>query len=182
MDSNEVYTYIEDPTPPKEVTYLPLTLGLLVLLNIVSMGLYSFYWFYCNWRDLDVWDEGHRPWLKTLGLLVPILNLFIMYRFFKQIAEYVDDKVARLVSPLLLTFLFQSSLAIRYNADKWKLGDILGTLLSVGVMTLVLFLFQMVIVAYWREREEETRTRLLLGEKILCAVGILLWIVMFLPE
>ena len=181
MESSEVYTYIEDPTLSEEATILPLAIPQMVMVNMVSMGLYSFYWFYRNWKDMDIWDIDHRPGLKTFGLFIPLVNLVIVYRFFKRISESVRDEVARRVSPFLMTFLFHTSLLIGYKGEKWGLGDGLSTLFSVGVLTFVLYLSQQAIVAYWRERGEGMRTRLRLGEKILVAVGVLLWVLMLLP-
>ncbi len=60
----------------------------LLLLGILTLGFYEFYWFYRNWRDLDAHLRlGIRPGLRTAGLLVPGLNVFLVYDQLRLVAE-----------------------------------------------------------------------------------------------
>lgn len=58
------------------------------LLMVATMGLYLYYWCYRNWTYLrDHVDPTIRPGLRTLGLmLVPILNIVLLFRQFDDIA------------------------------------------------------------------------------------------------
>ena len=63
-------------------------LGTLVLLTVVSYGTYPLYWFYRNWTHLkEVNGLSLRPALRTLGLLVPFLNIFLIAQQLQQIRE-----------------------------------------------------------------------------------------------
>ena len=67
----------------------------LVLLTLMSFGLYEFYWFYRNWRDLSELDtereDAFSPGLRTAGLIVPFLNIALVYGQFRRIRETLDD-------------------------------------------------------------------------------------------
>ncbi len=56
----------------------------LVWLAILSFGLYELYWFYRNWRAIK--EHGAHefsPGWRTLGLFVPIVNVFMVYHMFR---------------------------------------------------------------------------------------------------
>ena len=63
-------------------------LGRAVGFSILSFGLWSYYWFYVTRKDLDLELGGQRDdaLLHTLGLLVPILNFFIVYWLWRDIS------------------------------------------------------------------------------------------------
>ncbi len=49
---------------------------------------YLLYWFYRNWRDLrDEIGLKVRPGLRTVGLLVPLLNFYLIYDQFRLIRD-----------------------------------------------------------------------------------------------
>ena len=58
------------------------------LFTIFSFGLWGFYWFYSTRRQIDQELGGYRDdaLLHTLGLLVPILNFFIIYWLWRDIS------------------------------------------------------------------------------------------------
>lgn len=77
-----------------------------VMLTLLSFGLYEFYWFYRNWRDLSEIDRSGEPeretyeqeeedgtgvldafgpgW-RTAGLIIPFLNMALVYDQLKNI-------------------------------------------------------------------------------------------------
>ncbi|MCL4474479.1 MAG: hypothetical protein M1455_11210 [Actinobacteria bacterium] len=60
----------------------------LVVLAYLAGYFYLLYWFYRNWRDLrDQIGLQVRPWLRTAGLLVPLLNFYLIYDQFKEIRD-----------------------------------------------------------------------------------------------
>lgn len=81
-----------------------------VILTLLSFGLYEFYWFYRNWRDLsEVEDapcdppsgdapekalpnvlDSFGPGWRTAGLIVPFLNIALVYDQLKKIGESLD--------------------------------------------------------------------------------------------
>ena len=58
------------------------------IFTILSFGLWGFYWFYSTRKQIDQELGGYRDdaLLHTLGLLVPILNFFIIYWLWRDIS------------------------------------------------------------------------------------------------
>ena len=58
------------------------------LFTILSVGLWGFYWFYSTRKQIDQELGGYRDdaLLHTLGLLVPILNFFVIYWLWRDIS------------------------------------------------------------------------------------------------
>jgi hypothetical protein len=80
----------------------------LVLLSVFTLGLYEVYWFWRNWRDLrDAVGIDTKPAWRTLGLLVPIVNVAMVYQQLHLIREVATAKgVSAQYSPLALTATF----------------------------------------------------------------------------
>ena len=57
--------------------------------TILSFGLWGFYWFYTTRKEIDQELGGQKDdaLLHTLGLLVPILNFFIIYWLWRDISH-----------------------------------------------------------------------------------------------
>lgn len=71
-----------------------------VVLTILTCTAYLFYWFYKNWRDLsqqaaeDDIENPFRnisPMLRTIGLMIPVLNIYMSLTQIKGIAEIHPD-------------------------------------------------------------------------------------------
>jgi hypothetical protein len=80
----------------------------LFIFYFLSSGLYIFYWFYKNWKNLL---EHHtmivRPGLLTFGLVVPILNVYLIYDLWNQYKRVAAmSKVHTFKYPGLLALLF----------------------------------------------------------------------------
>ena len=61
-------------------------LGRVILLSIISLGLYCFYWFYQVRRQFNQQlSKEDNSALHTVGLIVPILNWFIIYWLWRDI-------------------------------------------------------------------------------------------------
>lgn len=61
----------------------------LILLIILTGGLYQLYWFYRNWRDF----KAHKNLdisvgLRTLSLFVPLVNLYFICTQFRDLRDY----------------------------------------------------------------------------------------------
>lgn len=58
----------------------------LVWLSVLSFGLYEVYWFYRNWRALaEHTGMDLKAGWRTLGLLVPVVNVFMVYHQFRLV-------------------------------------------------------------------------------------------------
>lgn len=165
----------------------------LLLLSVLTSGLYELYWFYKNWRHLKL----HRnlcisPGWRTAGLLVPILNFFLIYRQFRDIKSfalelgsetyYSPGKVA-----LGYTFLSVASLAISlYSAQSTNHSVLLGfTLICFTVAlaaTLLLMVIQKILNACWATAQPHLplRTNFSRGEILLLVIGGIVTILLLL--
>lgn len=64
----------------------------LITLWVLTLGAYSFYWFYRNWRDLaELSGAPIRPGWRTLGLIVPFVNVVLVYNLFKTVALFTSE-------------------------------------------------------------------------------------------
>lgn len=71
-----------------------LSLVKLMIFTSLSFGLYTLYWYPRTWRQLkEEYAETGMIGLRTVGLLVPLLNLFLMYDTAKYLAGHCKDKV-----------------------------------------------------------------------------------------
>lgn len=64
----------------------------LIILYLITFGLYYIYWFYRNWKHLKIHKNLNiSPGLRTAGLLVPILNILFIYRQFRDINNFAKQ-------------------------------------------------------------------------------------------
>jgi signal peptidase I len=73
-----------------------------ILFSVLSLGTYTIYWYYRTWKYLrDSTKETLSPGWRTFGMTVPVMNLFVGFRFFRQI-----DQLSKLkLSPAFLAAL-----------------------------------------------------------------------------
>jgi hypothetical protein len=156
----------------------------LVVLIFASFGLYQFYWFWRNWRDLGRPNPGWR----TAGLFVPILNFFLVYDSFRsvQIAamrlRIAGFSAARAFLAFLGVNLFATTVWLMMY--RWKpkgFGESLS-LFSIDVLLLALQILPLVYVqgalnAIWSEVEPRLPVRVAFtrGEMILVGACMFLW-------
>lgn len=134
----------------------------LFLLLFLTMGLYGFYWFYknsCYLRD----DLGHdnSPGLRTILLLIPILNIFVFYDLLSKINNNIEKEGIESYSPSLNTLIMIF------------LGPI--SIFSFWVFINV----QEVINELWRFKQPNLPIRRTFSgsERIVLFFGILLWVI-----
>ncbi len=67
----------------------------LILFFILTGGLYVFYWIYESWKFLKKEDplfKSSSPIGKTIGCIIPIINLIFLYDLFASIIELTKSK------------------------------------------------------------------------------------------
>lgn len=70
-----------------------LPLWQLVLFHTITLSLYDFYWFYRNWKQ--VYEHNHlekRALLLTLGMLIPGLNIFLLWELLADIKTFAEKE------------------------------------------------------------------------------------------
>jgi lysylphosphatidylglycerol synthetase-like protein (DUF2156 family) len=125
-----------------------------LLLTVFSWGLYEIYWFYRNWRDLAAdapETPGPPPGLLTFGLLVPFVNVALVYRQLAGIhARLAAHGLPAGFSPWMTTCIY-ISLGVAAN---------LTTLWSLScLMVLPLLPVQEALNRYWTQREPASAPR-----------------------
>ncbi|GAB3029518.1 DUF4234 domain-containing protein [Natronobiforma cellulositropha] len=87
-----------------------------VLFAVLTLGLYTIYWYYITFDQLNRGtDAEYNTVLRFLGLFVPVLNIVILW-WFSQDAEAVVDQdgvlvfLAELVFPPVVWYLVQSGI------------------------------------------------------------------------
>ncbi|MEE8312357.1 MAG: DUF4234 domain-containing protein [Candidatus Binatia bacterium] len=119
----------------------------LVTLWVLTLGAYSFYWFYRNWRDLaDITDDEIHPGLRTLGLVVPFLNIYLAYQQFRVVGDLAAADGDRLrYDPGVLAALFFSLVAVGNLFALWPIS-LLAALVTVPI--------QSALNRIWARRED----------------------------
>lgn len=154
----------------------------LVLLSIVTLGIYEIVWFYRNWKHLKAHKSlDIRPGWRTVGLFVPIYGIVLAYNQFRDIKDFsMASGIEKSFSPgwVLFGWLLFSAL--------WKLPDPFWFLALLSVWPLAVV--QKVLNSYWDKEQPELRKRTkfsgrqiaLLVIGVLCSCMVLLGI--FVPE
>lgn len=166
--------FVEAPKPDPDPPIAPSgpwrgqPLHHLLLLTVFSWGLYEIYWFYRNWRDLAAdapETPGPAPGLLTFGLLVPFVNIALVYRQLSGIhSRLAAQGLPAGYSPWMTTCIYVS-LGIAANLTAlWSLSCL---------MVLPLLPVQEALNRYWSRREPASvpRERLSPSEVAVIACG-----------
>jgi hypothetical protein len=160
----------------------------LILLSLLSFGLYEVYWFFRTWRQLkDTKNLDISPGWRTLGLLVPVLNIVLAYKLFRDIKNYAQDLGCNTYSsPGWIVFGYSisnaASLKILMKAD--NLADpghrlIIFMVSEIFSLLAILLLvkIQNTLNAYWAGVQSGLiiRPKLTKGEILLLVLGGLFW-------
>lgn len=178
-----------------------LELGHLVLLTVATFGLYALYWFYNTWRQLAATSgaSNMKPVLRTIGLCVPLLNIYLVAEQWRRVNELCTDDEHRPFFPVAWTvfgFLFLSYayaayfillMATFYSSETLPSGaEMLGLsfidLVSFSLLGLLLAAPQRVLNVY-HERVNHAntpRTRFTPGEIAWLAIGGIAWTISLL--
>lgn len=86
----------------------------LAIFSTLSFGIYYVYWFYRNWKLINlVGKKKYSAFWRTVSLIVPILNLYqaaVQFEEIKQLAIEEDFKLSYSVTFCILFYLFLSAL------------------------------------------------------------------------
>ena len=148
----------------------------LIFLSLLTMGIYHLYWFYKNWKFIKQnYKEDISPGWRTVGLIIPILNIFLIYNQFKSIIEIVKRKKIEINwSAGLLTFLYVFiEMIFLFGPEKYFI--LFAFLIPIG--TLPLIPVQNCLNRFFDLIEKKSaKTKFATGEIILTIIGIILWI------
>ncbi|EKQ54919.1 MAG: putative protein family UPF0547 [Methanobacterium sp. Maddingley MBC34] len=152
----------------------------LILLIIITGGLYQIYWFYRNWRDF----KEHKnldisPGLRTVGLFIPFVNLYFVGTQFKDLKDYEEEAG---VKPFSLYAVVISWVVLLYLSSRLGFYENPFTgLISLFLSCCMVIPFSMVqktLNEYWLKEQGDLPRRkgLSLGEIITLFMGLILLI------
>jgi hypothetical protein len=79
------------------------SLGKQVLFTVITLGIYSLYWWYRTNEQLDAGTSADvSPGLRTIGLLIPIYNLIVIWRFSNDVTAVTDQEALLLFLAFLV--------------------------------------------------------------------------------
>lgn len=73
-------------TQPQDGTKIKRSVLRVLGLSLITSGIYNFYWFFVTKNQLkrELKNDQHIGW-QTVGLIVPVLNVFILYWLYRDI-------------------------------------------------------------------------------------------------
>ncbi len=169
-------------------------IGTLVLLSVLTYGFYTIYWFYRNWKDIQhAHNRQLHPVLRTVGLFIPLLNIFLVAQQFKHRRALGKESggtayfawIWTTIGFLVLgyTYSFYTVTAIMSSLSETPdkltlLGMAIIDLITFGLLGLLLAAAQRVLNEYWKKMEGHLATRhsLTAGEITWLVFGGMLWL------
>lgn len=143
-----------------------------LLLYITTCGLYFFYWFYkANQRLYVTQQNAIKPFWRTLGLLVPILNVYLLWKLFNDIKKFAAEAgVASYPYPGLLTLVFLACSAL------YRLPGLFSFAGFSSVLPILIV--QHTLNRYWKKEQPALpiQTQLAWPEIAICVLGSILLI------
>ena len=154
----------------------------IVLLTILTSGIYFFYWLYVTWKQLQNQTKDiHFPIWHALSMLVPIYGLFRFHRHVAVIRTLaVNSNVATSLSPTQIVTLFVLNLLIAIGST--GVQDTMA-LVALNIIRFTLVITSMVwsqatLNDYWQKVRGEALQDMPLGttEKVLMVIGAVIWV------
>ena len=172
--------------PP--VRYL-LSIQRIIIMTILSGGLYLFWWFYITWKQYrDHTEEEAYPIWHAFTLFVPIYSLFRVHAHTRTYRELMlERQLASSISPgtAVIAVIISSWLGNIGLTQVW-FGEISQTLaiwmLATAVITTAITVWLLASVQtninrYWRAALPSTFScRMGIGEVIFVILGVLFWV------
>ena len=149
----------------------------LVLLLLTTGGLYQFYWFYRNWKQLnDLPKLSWRPLLWTALLFVPLAKWIVVFLQFQDIRDYSKSVGIWKTFSLYLVFpayfqLFGFHLVLPepYDSIENTIFEILIIILPIWSLAVV----QRTLNAYWEKKQPGLPERMDFSFQEICLMVIM---------
>ena len=146
---------------------LRLSIARIIILSIVTSGMYVLYWLYLTWKHLQSeTGDVHYPVWHALTFLVPVYGLFRIHKHVAVI-QAVSQRagVEALLSPALaVTMLALYWLMAMLSANSASFGTfIILNLIRLALITTVIVRSQATLNNYWSSVKGEALARVPLG-------------------
>jgi hypothetical protein len=145
----------------------------LILLDLVTFGLYFFYWSYRNWKHLKEYKRlDINTTRKALELLIPIVGIFFAYEQFVAFRDFSTEAGGKKsFDPVWVTIgLIVFNIASRLPVPFWFLSFL---------VVVPIALVQRTLNSAWAEVEPDLKVRRLPTIEDLLAV-IVSWVVIYI--
>ena len=168
-----------------------------LLMTLVSHGLYFFYWFYLTWKHYQehTGEEAYPVW-HALSLLVPIYSLFRIHAHMRSFRDLMNEaSVPTSINALMTVFLIFGTwlmdlAALQINGgiagaapvSEWGPWAAFGlTVLSILILAGVVTHVQGNLNRYWQNISHGplSPARIYPSEVFFCMIGVLTWIATF---
>ena len=162
-----------------------LPLPRLLVMMLVSQGLYAYVWFFQQWKFLQAtyYQEPIAPLVRTLSLSMPVVDWVWSYKQFRLTAAVLARHAISFRWPVwLLTCCWMLGFYVNFlffieELPLWLGYGTLLTFLSLGLTSGAMCLIQSGLNQYWRHQESGTTPPsrpFSWGEKIAMLLGMLL--------
>ena len=172
----------ESETP---VRYL-LSLPRIILLTVISGGLYLFWWFYITWKQYrDHTGEKAFPVWHALTLIVPFYCLFRVHAHVRTYRELmIDRRIASSLSPwfaVVVIFISNSLANIGFTegwfgeiSKAWAVWFLVAEIITTTITVWLIAAVQININRYWRlVLPRASSCRVGVGEVLITILGAL---------
>ena len=172
-----------------------ISLTRILVLSIVSMGLYWFYWMYLTWKQYrDHTGATAYPVWHALTQLVPIYVWFRFYahgRAYKNLMEEIGVANSLHMAPIMIITIIATAVENRitifwlkesFGGDGISVANELAldivSWIAIAVSAVILCWIQSNINRYWAAYDASVirSARIGKGEVILAIIGVILWI------
>lgn len=164
-----------------------LPLRRVLIMSVVSAGLYLLYWFYLTWRQYrDSTGLKAYPVWHALTLFVPIYNLFRIHAHMRAYSEAMSaQNLVSTISPGWAVVAVLASIIVSYfewwsgpNTQLEAQVNAVLSLVSVAIVALLLVWVQSNLNRYWSHVQDNSASAPFgVVEVILAVIGILIWVI-----
>jgi len=153
----------------------------LIWLIILTGGLYQIYWFYRNWRDF----KEHKnldisPGLRTVGLFIPLVNLYFVGTQFKDLRDYEEEADVKTFSlwAVVISWVVLSYVSVRLGFSENPVVGMISMFLSF-CLVIPFYMVQKTLNEYWMKEQGDLPRRkgLSLGEIITLIIGLIFLVI-----
>ena len=161
-----------------------------VILTLLSGGLYIFWWFYITWKHYrDHTGEKAYPVWHALAAIVPFYNLFRVHAHVRTYGELMDkNHLPSSLSPLRAAVIygiasFLANIGLRQSffgeiSENLAIAMLLGLIASTLLLLWLLTSAQANLNKYWQSalfEKSPSYARIGIGEVLITLVGIFNW-------
>lgn len=161
----------------------------LIFLSIITFTSYEIYWFYRNWKHLQIHKNLNiSPGWRTVGLFVPIYSIVLIYRLFRDIQNFAKQIGCKTFSSpgwIALGCTFLKYLSFKLSYYMWKVTDtkelLILTIFNLLIDLLCVWLLvvvQKTLNLYWNKEQPELvmRSKFSGRETVLLVIGSIIWL------